>query len=307
MSEVSGVLCVHKEAGMTSHDVVNRVRRLYQTKQVGHTGTLDPMATGVLVLLVGRAVKASSFLSVHNKSYRVGLTLGVTTDTQDLTGAVLSVHEGPLPDETAVREVCRRFVGTIEQTPPMFSALKVGGKKLVDLARQQIEIERAARPVTIESIQVQTGDKENEYVLEVACGPGTYMRTLCHDIGTALGCGGAMSRLVRLSVGTFTLERAYTLGELEEMELMVRGAKLVPLETLFTDCPAVMLSPFYERLARCGAEIYQAKIQSAWQEGTRVRLCGEKGFFALGEVRAFEGGSAIKPIKQFVLEGPRDH
>ncbi|MCI8332170.1 MAG: tRNA pseudouridine(55) synthase TruB [Clostridiales bacterium] len=302
MSELSGVLCVHKEAGMTSHDVVNRVRKLYQTKQVGHTGTLDPMATGVLVLLVGRAVKASSFLTVHNKSYRVGLTLGLTTDTQDTTGEVLSVHEGPPPEPAAVMETCRQFVGTIEQMPPMFSALKVGGKKLVDLARQHIEIERTARPVTIESIEVQPGAGENEYVLEVACGPGTYMRTLCHDIGAALGCGGAMSALARLSVGAFTLADAHTLGEIEAMDMTERGQKLVPLETLFADCPAVQLPAFYERLARCGAEVYQAKIHTGWDEGTRVRLCGENGFFALGEVRAFEGGSAIKPIKQFVLE-----
>ncbi|MCI8589293.1 MAG: tRNA pseudouridine(55) synthase TruB [Clostridiales bacterium] len=302
MNEFSGVLCVHKEASMTSHDVVNRVRKLYQTKQVGHTGTLDPMATGVLVLLVGRAVKAASFLTVHNKAYRVGLRLGVTTDTQDITGAVQSVHEGPWPDKERVAEVCQRFVGTTEQVPPMYSALKVGGKKLVDLARQQIEIERAARPVTIEFIEVQPGASENEYVLEVACGPGTYMRTLCHDIGAALGCGGAMSELARLSVGAFTLDDAYTLGEIEAMEPETRGEKLVPLESLFADCPSVRLPAFYERLARCGAEIYQAKIHTAWDEGTRVRLCGEKGFFALGEVRAFEGGSAIKPIKQFVLE-----
>lgn len=303
MAELSGVLCVNKPAGMTSHDVVGRVRRLYGTKQVGHTGTLDPMATGVLVVLVGRAVKASSFLSVHHKTYRVGLTLGLTTDTQDTTGRTLSAFQGPLPDRAALETVIPQFIGDILQTPPMYSALKIGGRKLVDLARQNIEIERPARPVRIEAINVLSSEAAGVYTLEVACGPGVYMRTLCADIGAALGCGGAMHALTRLCVGDFGLEEAFTLQALEQMSEPERAAALWPVERMFEDFPAVLLPPFFERLARSGQEIYLHKIGVELDEGVRVRLCGQRGFFALGEVRGFEQGRAIKPLKLFDLSG----
>lgn len=301
MAERSGVLCVDKPAGMTSHDVVNWVRRLYHTKQVGHTGTLDPMATGVLVLLIGRAVKASSFLCVHRKTYQVGLTLGKTTNTQDITGTILSVYAGALPEMARVAEVCQHFTGEILQTPPMFSALKIKGHKLVDLARKNIEVERPARKAYVERIDLAPTERADEYWLEVACGSGTYMRTLCSDIGDALGCGGIMHALNRLSVGTFSLADAFTLNTLENMSERERLAVLVPVERIFEDCPAVTLSPFFEKLARSGQEIYQHKIGTDFAEGTRIRICGDQGFFALGEVRTYEQGSAVKPLKQFSL------
>ena len=296
--EPCGVLVVDKPQGMTSHDVVGKVRRLYHTRKVGHTGTLDPMATGVLVILIGRAAKAAEYLSVHQKRYAATMRLGLTTDTEDVTGTVLTTAESiPAPD--LVTEKAAGFVGEILQVPPMYSALKVGGQKLVDLARRGIEIERKARPVTVYALSC-THLKENDYALDVHCSSGTYIRTLCADIGKALGCGGVMAALRRTQTGGFALAECVTPDQLEAMSDEARLSLLIPIERLFDDLPAVKLPAFYEKLCRNGCEIYQKKIGVDHKAGTRVRLCSEGGdFFALGEVRDFEGGSAIKGIKYF--------
>lgn len=215
--EPCGVLVVDKPQGLTSFDVVGKVRRLYGTRRVGHTGTLDPLATGVLVVLVGRAAKASEYLSVHDKSYRAVMKLGITTDTEDIEGRVLSCSEC-LPGADAVISAAAGFCGEIMQTPPMYSALKVGGQKLCDLARKGQTVERQARPVTIHSIICEPLDaRDGRYMLDVSCSSGTYIRTLCADIGAALGCGGVMAELRRTSVGNFTLADANTPEELENM------------------------------------------------------------------------------------------
>lgn len=294
----SGVLLIDKPAGITSHDVVGRVRRLYGTREVGHTGTLDPMATGLLVVLVGRAVKASDLLVSDRKRYRAGLRLGLTTDTEDTEGEVLTRNE-MLPDRESVEKACAFFVGPSEQVPPMYSALKVGGKKLVDLARQGVEVERAPRPIEIYSLTVTPGESLADYTLEVACSKGTYIRTLCADIGKALGCGGVMSALRRLASGAFSLDEALTLEELEAMELSARITKLRPVERVFQDYPSLRLPAFYERLARNGCEIYQSRIGSSYPIGTRLRLFDAAGFYAVGEVRDYPDGSAVKLIKRF--------
>lgn len=299
-SEPSGVLVLNKPAGMTSHDCVNIIRRLYDTKKVGHTGTLDPMATGVLPILIGRAAKASDLLTAEDKVYRAGLKLGITTDTEDTTGAVLTTSDA-IPSENEVREVCASFVGEIMQTPPMYSALKVGGKKLVDLARRGVTIEREARPIKIFSISVEPTDSPDSYILTVACSKGTYIRTLCADIGKALGCGGCMSSLERQKSGQFTLDGAVTPERLRELEPEERLGLLRPVESLFSDLDEVLLPPFFEKLARDGCEIYQKKIGLDLPVGTRVRLSGKNGFFALGEVFDYPDGSAIKAVKLFVL------
>ena len=299
-SEPSGVLVLNKPAGMTSHDCVNIIRRLYDTKKVGHTGTLDPMATGVLPILIGRAAKASDLLTAEDKVYRAGLKLGITTDTEDTTGAILTTSDA-IPSEQAVREVCASFVGDIMQTPPMYSALKVGGKKLVDLARRGVTIEREARPIKVFSIAVEPTDSRDSYILTVACSKGTYIRTLCADIGKALGCGGCMSSLERQKSGQFTLDGAVTPEKLRELEPEERLGLLRPVESLFSDLDEVILPPFFEKLARDGCEIYQKKIGLDLPVGTRVRLAGKNGFFALGEVFDYPDGSAIKAVKLFVL------
>lgn len=296
--EISGVLVIDKPQGLTSHDVVGRVRRLFHTKKVGHTGTLDPMATGVLVILVGRAAKAAEYLAVHDKSYEAVLRLGVTTDTEDTTGTVLTSFPVTC-SEGEVIAAAKRFVGTYWQTPPMYSALKVGGQKLVDLARRGIEVEREPRALTVYALDCKKRE-DGDYDLCVTCSSGTYIRTLCADIGAALGCGGAMAALRRIVTGEFSLADCTTLEALEQMSDEERIARLLPTESLFATLPAITLPAFYERLARSGCEIYQSKIGTDYKTGTRVRLCGEDGrFFALGEVREFEGGSATKPIKAF--------
>ncbi len=296
--EPCGVLVVDKPAGKTSHDIVGMIRRLYHTRKVGHTGTLDPMATGVLVVLVGRAAKAAEYLSVHRKEYRAVLRLGLTTDTEDVTGQILTTSED-IPTPERVVEVAKSFKGEIMQVPPMYSALKVNGQKLVDLARKGIEVERTARPITVHSLACRHLE-ENDYELKVACSAGTYIRTLCADIGKALGCGGVMAELTRLSVGDFSLAHTVPLEDMEHMSDEERLRELLPIETLFEDLPAVNLPAFYEKLCRNGCEIYQKKIGTDHRVGTRVRLCNAAGsFFALGEVREYENGTAIKGIKHF--------
>jgi tRNA pseudouridine55 synthase len=297
--EPSGVLIVNKSEGMTSHDVVNRIRRLYSTKRVGHTGTLDPLATGVLVILVGRAAKAAEYLTADTKGYRATLRLGITTDTEDVTGNILS-ESYSLPTVAEVSEAVQSFVGDIMQTPPMYSALKVGGKKLYELARQGIEIEREARPITIHALSSTPTERDSDYILEVSCSSGTYIRTLCADIGAKLGCGAAMATLCRTRAGEFDISSAHTLEEIEAMDEDERLALLLPTESLFSDLPEIRLPAFYEKLSRSGCEIYQSKIKSSLPLYQRVRLYSADGsFFALGEVREYEKGSAIKSIKLF--------
>ncbi len=296
--EPCGVLLIDKPAGMTSHDVVGKVRRLYHTRKVGHTGTLDPMATGVLVILIGRAAKAAEYLSVHNKTYEAVMRLGLTTDTEDTTGQTLTAC-AEVPCAEQVIEKANAFVGEILQVPPMYSALKVNGQKLVDLARKGIEVERVARPVTVYSLSC-THLEGNDYALDVHCSSGTYIRTLCADIGKALGCGGVMAALRRTQTGGFALAECVTPEQLEQMSDEERLSLLIPIERLFDDLPAVKLPAFYEKLCRNGCEIYQKKIGVDHKTGTRVRLCDTNGaFFALGEVREYESGTAIKGIKYF--------
>ena len=291
-----GVLLIHKPYGITSFDVVARVRRLYGTKQVGHTGTLDPIATGLLPVLVGRAVKASEFLTEKDKEYIAGLRLGITTDTEDITGSILTETQ-TIPSREAVLTTANSFVGEIMQVPPMYSALKVGGEKLVDLARRGITIEREARPITIHALDIE-GDGA-DYKMRVFCSKGTYIRTLCADIGAKLGCGGAMSSLIRTKTGGFTLENAYTLEALEAMTPKERASLLLPTETLFTHLPKATLSDFFARLSRNGCEIYLKKIGADIPLGTLLRVYDKDGFYAIGEVREYPDGNAIKLLKRF--------
>ena len=302
LQEPSGVLIVDKHTGLTSHDIVGRVRRLYNTKKVGHTGTLDPDASGVLVILIGRAAKAAEYLSSDTKCYSARLRLGLTTDTEDASGAILS-RSDTLPTREEVVERCASFVGKIKQIPPMYSALKRDGQKLCDLARRGIVVERESREITVHSLSCAPTEEPSDYILDVFCSSGTYIRTLCADIGAALGCGGIMAELRRTVAGGFSLEEAHTIAELEKMSYEERVALLSPVEGLFSELPAVCLPAFFERLCRSGCEIYQKKIRTELPLGQRVRLCDASGcFFALGEVGEYTDGSAIKSIKIFELK-----
>ncbi|MDR1101172.1 MAG: tRNA pseudouridine(55) synthase TruB [Clostridiales bacterium] len=240
----AGIILVNKPQMITSHDIVIQTRRVLKIEKAGHVGTLDPMATGVLPICVGRATKIAEFLQVERKQYRVSMQLGIVTDTQDITGKRIALNLGriPLPRDAQIREVIAEFVGEIEQIPPMYSALKIGGKKLYELARKGIEVERKPRKIRIHSIEVLKIANDLIEML-VDCSKGTYMRTLCHDIGNRLGCGGCMSALIRTRVGRFALEQCITTNQLENKEfemISIDGALadfaefIVPEEKEFT-------------------------------------------------------------------------
>ena len=301
MMEPEGILLVDKPAGMTSHDVVWRVRKLFGTKKVGHTGTLDPMATGVLVVLLGRAAKACEYVSHDEKAYEATLRLGLTTDTEDVTGTVLSSCEA-LPSPAEVENILPEFQGEIMQIPPMYSALKVNGRKLCDIARAGETVEREARPVTVKSLICKATESPYDYHMTVRVSGGTYIRTLCADIGARLGCGGVMATLRRTEAGGFSIDDCTTVEDLEAMDLSQRLSLLRPVQELFSDLDVINLPDFYRTLCRNGCEIYLKKLGVSFPVGSRLRLCDSQGvFFALGEVSEYEDGVAVKAIKIFVL------
>ena len=294
---MDGIIVINKEENITSQGAVNRVKRLFGVKKAGHTGTLDPMATGVLPVLVGRAVKASEYMIGSTKHYVATLLLGITTDTEDVTGETLTTCD-LIPTEEEVTAAAMSFIGEYLQVPPMYSALKVGGKKLCDLARSGIVIEREPRQITIFSLGVSRVS-DREYSLDVVCSGGTYIRTLCADIGKKLGTGGVMKTLMRAEASVFDISEAHTITEIEAMSEEERCALVIPVERVFMKYREVRLPAFFEKLCRSGLEIYLSKIGFSAECGERLRIIGADGFFALGEVREYEGGLAIKPIKQF--------
>ncbi len=304
-NRMGGIIAVNKPCGVTSHDVVNKIRRLYNTRRVGHTGTLDPMASGVLIVLVGRAAKACEYISHDAKKYSATIRLGFETDTEDVTGEITADHVsdcGDYPTREDVVDVCSDFVGKITQIPPMYSAIKVGGKKLYELARQGVVVERQGREVEIFSLECLPTDMPSDYILNVHCSGGTYIRTLCADIGRALGCGGVMATLHRVEVSGINECEAHSLEEIEQMSEDEREGLLISVERLFEDCPKLSLPSFFEKLFRDGCPIYQRKIRTELPLGARVRVADENGeFFALGEVIDTEEGSAVKSIKIFAL------
>lgn len=237
----NGVINVYKEPGFTSFDVVAKLRGILKQKKIGHTGTLDPDAEGVLVVCLGKATKLCDVLTDKDKSYEAVLKLGVTTDTEDSSGKILSQSEVTV-SEMQVREAIASFVGEYNQIPPMYSAIKVNGKKLYELAREGIEIERKPRPVVIRSIDILSVDLP--YIkMKVSCGKGTYIRSLCRDIGEKLGCGGIMDKLVRGSVNAtetgkvFTLEDALTLSQIEELVQKAEiEEQIISIDSLFPTC-----------------------------------------------------------------------
>jgi tRNA pseudouridine55 synthase len=295
----NGLIIINKPEGLSSHSVVSRVKRALGAKKAGHTGTLDPMATGVLPVLIERGVKASEYMLTEDKHYLATLLLGVTTDTEDVSGNVLSTS-GAIPPENEVLEAVFSMQGKSLQTPPMYSAIKLGGKKLYELARAGTVVEREKREINVYEIKAEKIN-EREYSLDIKCSKGTYIRTLCADIGAKLGCGGTMKTLARLEAGGFTIDEAISLEELENLLPNEREARVLPVEQVFKDLPRVTLSDFFARLASCGVEIYLKKINLTLDPLERVTLYDKNGFFALGEVREFEEGLAIKPIKQFEI------
>lgn len=270
----SGIINVYKEAGFTSFDVVAKMRGILHIKKIGHTGTLDPDATGVLPICIGRATKVCDFLTDRDKTYRAVMRLGITTDTLDLSGATLSTQEVHVTEDE-IRSVIASFVGEINQVPPMYSALKVNGQKLCDLARKGQMIERKPRPVTIYSIQV-TDISLPDVTMEVHCSKGTYIRTLCDDIGRELACGAALASLERTQAAGFYIEDTHTLCEIEKL---VRDGSLdsilYPLDSIFSEYPKVIAKESQSKVLRNGGRARARETSAAglsMAEGMRVRL-----------------------------------
>lgn len=247
----SGIIIIDKPADWTSMDVCAKLRGILKERRIGHGGTLDPMATGVLPVFVGNATKAVEFAEKGDKEYIAGLRLGVVTNTQDSTGQVLETRP-VLTDRAALEAVMPRFTGVLEQVPPMFSAVKIQGKKLYELARKGREVERKPRPVTIHALEVLEQTAQDRFLLRVRCSKGTYVRTLCHDIGEALGCGGCMDELRRTMAAGFTIDQSVTLEQVQEQG----EALLLPIDRLFAAYPAFHLTgPRQENACRNGSPV----------------------------------------------------
>ncbi|MBQ2382526.1 MAG: tRNA pseudouridine(55) synthase TruB [Oscillospiraceae bacterium] len=245
---MNGIVIVDKPQGWTSQDVTARLRRVFQTRRIGHGGTLDPMATGVLPVFVGRATRGVEFFEHAEKAYETTLRLGLTTDTEDVTGTVLEQRQVEVTEE-AFLQILDRFRGEILQVPPMYSALKVDGQKLCDLARKGKEVKRKPRPITIHELTCLRFDGETAR-LRVRCSKGTYIRTLCKDIGQALGCGGCMEALRRVRAGEYAIEEAVPLQEL--LDTAEPEKYLRTVDTMFRDLPSVTLTPNQEKRCRNG-------------------------------------------------------
>ena len=268
---MNGIVIVDKPQDWTSQDVTAKLRGVFQTRRIGHGGTLDPMATGVLPVFVGRATRGVEFFEHAEKTYETVLRLGITTDTEDITGTVLEEKDAFVTGSQLER-VLERFRGEIMQIPPMYSAIKIGGQKLVDLARKGKEVERKPRPVTIHELTL-LGMEADGIHLRVRCSKGTYIRTLCKDIGEALGCGGCMAALRRVSAGSYTIAEAVPLKELIESE--DPGKYLRGVDTMFSAHPAVTLTPNQEKRCRNGNAF------SVTLEPGTYRAYGQNGEFLM--------------------------
>jgi len=271
---MNGILLVDKPEGWTSMDVCAKLRGAMHTKRIGHSGTLDPMATGLLVVFAGRATRAVQFAENDEKEYAATLRLGVVTDTQDTTGNVLFEKPVNVTDDE-IEAALEKFKGEIDQIPPMYSAIKINGQKLYDIARRGGEVERKARRVTIHELELISREG-NDLLLRVRCSKGTYIRALCNDIGAELGCGGCMASLRRTFAGRFSIENAHTMQMLTSPETDLESL-LLPLESLFADKERALLSPNQEKIIRNGGEFscnYSAEEYTAFSEsGEFLALC----------------------------------
>lgn len=286
---LNGIILVDKPCDWTSHDVVGKLRGILHERRIGHSGTLDPMATGLLVVFVGRATRAVEFAEADSKEYIAGLRLGVSTDTQDTTGNTLKTTD-IVPSRPQLDQALEAFKGEISQLPPMYSAIKVGGRKLYELARRGESVERKPRRVTIDKLEI-IGEDDGNYILDVVCSKGTYIRTLCNDIGDALGCGGCMSSLRRVKAGAFSIEQAHTIDEIQAAadngEL---DSVMIPVDKLFSAYPALTVSDAADKRLRNGNI-----IKLAAPNGTYRVYSETGGFLLLGEVR----DNKLKTIKSF--------
>lgn len=298
---ISGVLNIYKEAHWTSFDVVAKIRGICHVRKIGHAGTLDPAAEGVLPVCVGKATRIADLLSGEIKTYRAQMKLGEETDTLDQTGTVVRRADPAVFDrltEGQVREVIDSFVGGYDQVPPMYSARHVQGKRLYELAREGKSVERAAVPVRIDRIVIDE-IKIPDITLTVTCGRGTYIRSLCADIGEKLGCGGVMTHLVRTRVGPFEISDALTIGQVQErLAEKSFGDLLMPVDQVFAERPAVTVASSCEKLAYNGNKIPLTGFQADDLPAEDFRLYDSHGRF-IGIFRIEGNGQTVKPVKMF--------
>lgn len=296
---MNGIINIYKEAGYTSFDVVAKMRGILKIKKMGHTGTLDPDATGVLPVCIGNGTKLVELFSDHEKEYIAELMLGVATDTQDLSGEILKTGPVEVSCEE-IREAVLSFVGEYMQLPPMYSAVKVNGKKLYELAREGKEVERKARLVSFREIEILSMELP-VVKIRVVCSKGTYIRTLCNDIGEKLGCFGAMKSLVRTRVGMFKLEEAITLEELEQYRDAGKLAEIIlPPDSIFMHLPAVYAKAENCRFLDNGNAMYPNMLIKSpyFKDGQEVRMYGGEKFYGIYQFVAKE--SKLKPVKMFL-------
>ena len=293
---MNGIVIVDKPQGWTSQDVTARLRRVFSTRRIGHGGTLDPMATGVLPVFVGRATRAVEFFEHAEKTYEATLRLGMKTDTQDITGTVL--EERPVTvTEQDILNVLPAFRGEILQIPPMYSALKVNGQKLYDLARKGKEVERQPRSITIHELELLHFDGQDARI-RVRCSKGTYIRTLCNDIGEKLGCGGCMEELLRSKVGRYSLEESHTLAQVEAA--VADGTiqdMIYPVEEVLADYPALYADSYGDRLLANGNPLSDNLVSPQHKEGW-VRMYASDGTFT-GIFQWDKGKKKYYPVKMF--------
>lgn len=286
---INGIVNIYKEKGYTSHDVVAVLRKVVGQKKIGHTGTLDPDATGVLPVCLGRATKVCELLTDHDKTYEALLLLGKTTDTQDISGEVLEERNPGNLTEEEVRSCIESFIGEYDQIPPMYSALKVNGKKLYELAREGKTVERKSRKVQIHGIRILEMNLPHVR-MEVDCSKGTYIRTLCHDIGEKLQVGGCMEELERTKVGRFLKEDAVTLDEVRQKMEQGEGAELfTPLDQIFGELPAVTVTDAKAWMSYNGNDLPECFLleKEEWTDGQEVRVYdSRKNFIGLYQYRA---------------------
>mgnify|MGYP004640651673 FL=1 len=286
---LNGIMLIDKPCDWTSHDVVGKLRGILHERRIGHSGTLDPMATGLLVVFVGRATRAVEFAEADSKEYIAGLRLGISTDTQDITGNTLK-SSNSLPSKAELEQALSAFKGEISQIPPMYSAIKVGGRKLYELARRGESVERKPRMVTIDKLEI-VGENEGNYVLDVVCSKGTYIRTLCNDIGDTLGCGGCMSSLRRVKAGAFSIEKAHTIDEIQAAaDNGGLDEIIIPVDRLFSAYPELTVRDTAEKKLRNGNVINLAAPNGTYRVYTETG-----GFLLLGEA----SDNKLKTIKSF--------
>jgi tRNA pseudouridine55 synthase len=305
---MNGIINVYKEQGYTSHDVVAKLRGILHMRKIGHTGTLDPEAQGVLPVCIGKGTGLCGMITDWNKTYEAVMLLGTRTDTQDTTGVVLEKNEVNV-DEIQIMEACNSFIGEYYQIPPMYSALKFQGHKLYELARQGIEVERAARKVTIKSLhvnEIHLNDEEKTVTLTVECSKGTYIRTLCEDIGKKLGCGACMKQLVRTRVGSFSIDDSLTLDQIEELVSQERiGEAVTDIDEMFYQYRKLTVLEEYHKLLYNGNKIPMeavgnlAELELPFGEGERYRVYDGNGHFMA--VYAYADDRFV-PVKMFLTE-----